>query len=388
MASTVFGIQELCEELGHHIARNPSSHNDLKSAALVCQTLRISAQSLIFRDIVIDPLHGHRGPGIPFPTLEPAVAAARRLSAILTASPHLMRSIRSLSVLARSSILESLSSSQFPSLQRIRLDFQVNWMAPDDGAFHLASYFVGLPSLRTVELHTLHTNKELRLNRFTSLFGACTPNLESLSFEQMLWGNPSVIPPSSAPLIANKRTQIKSLSLVLSDHSTEWLISLSCPLDLTGLIDVEISGIWSPAVFQLLNSARFSIKRLKMFEVTMDADFNPQMSLPELPGLTCLEFYHWGWKKFSSLKAKNCIETIVVHLEVHEFADSCSSLPAIDSGIADWPLPALRTVEVRVGGRIKDGDNFEVDPIKAYFPQLHARGLVVVTDHRDRPFTV
>ncbi|KAJ6576044.1 hypothetical protein DFH09DRAFT_1311494 [Mycena vulgaris] len=85
----VFRIQELCEHISAQITLQPSPQDGLKSAALVCHTLCNSAQPHIFRDIIINPSH---------------------LRDRLQTSPHLLRSIRSLSVLAQSAIHGPLSA--------------------------------------------------------------------------------------------------------------------------------------------------------------------------------------------------------------------------------------------------------------------------------------
>ncbi|KAJ6603307.1 hypothetical protein DFH09DRAFT_392936 [Mycena vulgaris] len=219
MAETIFSIQELCDHLAGHIASHPdqTSHCDLKSAALVCQTLCISAQAQLFRHVIITPLQflskrnaadaalsnspatssvfaARRTPAL-------AAAAAHRLSAVLAGSPHLARYIRQLDVFADPPIVKSVSMIQLPALQKIRVWF--NPREPAAEALHFARDLIGLPSIRDVELIDLALPVDLPFELFTSLFDTCTRHLESLTFTHVaLPSGPSAL---SVSLLGEKR---------------------------------------------------------------------------------------------------------------------------------------------------------------------------------------
>ncbi|KAJ6631852.1 hypothetical protein B0H10DRAFT_1975317 [Mycena sp. CBHHK59/15] len=171
---TVFRLQELCDLIVYHIALQSSSQDHLKSAALVCQTLCISAQSQIFRHVILDPYRpdcAHFGEESP---TEAVTSVFHRLSAVLTASPHLLRHIRCLSVLARSKILILVSGIRFPLLGTIRFNFR-DLLRPGPDLLGRVRDLIGSTSVREVELCGLHGNF------FASPFETSTPHLDSLS---------------------------------------------------------------------------------------------------------------------------------------------------------------------------------------------------------------
>ncbi|KAJ7493817.1 hypothetical protein FB451DRAFT_449225 [Mycena latifolia] len=194
----VFHIQELCDHIARHIALHKSSHDDLKSTALVCQTLCSSAQSQIFRQVSLDPWEVPGGDtGTIYSTSDAVVAgisAARRLSAVLTASPHLLRHIRCLSVLGRLEILELVSNMRIPFLQKIRINFDdtpwsddTRWSEDtrwDDEVLRVSRDLIGSPSIREVEIHNVFSSASqgLSLDLFTSLFETRPRDIYSLGF--------------------------------------------------------------------------------------------------------------------------------------------------------------------------------------------------------------
>ncbi|KAJ7648515.1 hypothetical protein B0H17DRAFT_429189 [Mycena rosella] len=175
--------------------------------------------------------------------LERGVAAARRLSAVLTASPHLLHSIQHLSIPLKSELLVSLSSTLFPVLQKI--SFTVP--ALQDNDISCCQRFIALPSLREVEL----TNScgALDVDHLSSIFEPCTQNLDSITF-----GGFPIKPTRgldiSAPVPPRNRESragIKKLKLYKPDNLVIWLLSPSSPFDLTSLVGVEIEdgpGAW------------------------------------------------------------------------------------------------------------------------------------------------
>ncbi|KAJ6576045.1 hypothetical protein DFH09DRAFT_1276701 [Mycena vulgaris] len=64
-SAVVFRIRELCDLISNQIALQSSPQLHLKSAALVCPTMCSSAQTHVFRDIIIDP---SQFPSSPFKT--------------------------------------------------------------------------------------------------------------------------------------------------------------------------------------------------------------------------------------------------------------------------------------------------------------------------------
>ncbi|KAJ6540130.1 hypothetical protein DFH09DRAFT_1283007 [Mycena vulgaris] len=381
MAEAVFSIQELCDELAYHIALEASSRDDLKSAALVCRTLCISAQSQIFRHVILDPalLPGAHMPWIGGinPTVPYAIAAFHRLLAAVTSSPHLLRFTRFLDVPVTVGMLEPLSTMRFPVLQTIRLVFGYTLLsAREEDIFHLARDFIGLPSIREV---AVAGSLEMGLDLFGFLFEAYNPHLESLTFDQ-------VLPLSALPttdITRSNRVQIKKLKLSSIDSEPtsstlpDWFISPSCPFDFTHLIDVTIDhDDYSTALPQVLTSARLTITALAIF-----GDFAFQIDLSEFPGLTYLEMDIETRRVISSLKSGNCVETLVFRASVSptEIGSDSDMFSATDALLTNCPLPAIRRVEVRV---LDISTVFVLESVNSYLPRLAARALLVATAHR------
>ncbi|KAJ6524868.1 hypothetical protein DFH09DRAFT_1189115 [Mycena vulgaris] len=333
MAQTVFDIQELCDHICDEIALLASYYNDLRSTALVCHTLSISAQSQIFRHIILEPfkLVPRRAQTL-HSAIQSVISASIRLSAILSASPHLLRSAQHLSIIAQSKVLFPLSSIRFPALRKLRFDFS-RTAKHDSDAFHLARDFVGLPSILA----------------FLAIFPR------------------SPLPSARVPRSREERAQIKRLKLVLSDDLDPRLISPQCPFDFSRLVEAKESL----ALLQVLTSARLTITHLALFGA-----ITSQINLSEFPALTCLELDHSHWQPLHSLGLDNCLESLVLYFLSYAFQTDRALLSEMDTFVANFPMPSLRKVEVRFRG-----EKSELEAITSYCPRLLARGLLAVTTH-------
>ncbi|KAJ6576157.1 hypothetical protein DFH09DRAFT_1078492 [Mycena vulgaris] len=184
MAESVFGIQELCGQTANHMALHATSHDDLKSTALVCHTLRISAQRQIFRHVNLDPLprrasaYSAESRSTGESVLGAATLVLRRLSTVLTASPHLLRSITSASILASPEILEPLSSIRFPVIEKISFNF-LEMQPLDDNIIRRTRDWIALPSIREMVLTGFC--QKLVMDHISAIFETCSSNLDALT---------------------------------------------------------------------------------------------------------------------------------------------------------------------------------------------------------------
>ncbi|KAJ7488283.1 hypothetical protein FB451DRAFT_1553712 [Mycena latifolia] len=373
---TVFGLQELCDHIAYHLSLQKSSRHTLESTALVCQTFRVSAQSQLFRHVDLDPwaaggLYKHSSDS----ALATALTYSHRLSAILTASPHLLRHIRSLSVLGRSEILQLVLGIGFPLLQKISFNFK-DLEGPNDDVFQLTRECIGLPLIREVEIFNLFKReREQPSDLLTSLFESRTRDLDSLAFSLVqLTSVPSAGCP---PYPREMRAQIRKLRLIHSDELIGWFISPSCPFDFTQLVEVETDATADSTLLPVLASARSSIRRL---QITRNGDLASELRLSQFSALTFLEIplSLQTHEVMSSLTPDNRLERLVLYVGAYIFQDDdrCDDIRAIDAFVASLPMPALRQVELLVGGP------FQVETAISCFPQLEARGLLVVTNYR------
>jgi hypothetical protein len=292
-APQTFCIQELCDNIASYIVLNSNyrdilqegtvydvdaavilaSQDTLKSTALVCHTLRMSAQSQLFQHIILNPQEFPGFMNVDAKTaLDGAISALGRLSAITAASPHLLRLIRSVSVLAQSAVLEPLWSIQIPLLRRICLDFG-DTQRQDRLALEFVRNTISLPSIREVEL--FGPNHALNLDDIASLFETCTGQLCSLSFHGIYFIDSGIYasPPSTICLSRSRprRCQIQTLRIDNADQLADWLISPCCPFDFSRLLNLEVRTPNGPSahfhnLHKLLASTRLTqLKRLEVF---------------------------------------------------------------------------------------------------------------------------
>ncbi|KAJ7204592.1 hypothetical protein C8J57DRAFT_382999 [Mycena rebaudengoi] len=367
MAYHVFRIQELCDHIAAYI-----SEADLKSTALVCRTLRYSAQSHLFRDV-----HLARN-GLPNPPYDTkaAAAACRRLSIILTTSPHLLRVIRRLTILAIPQILEPLISRniRFPLLREAHLSFW-DTRAPDESVLRWTQSIIALPSLCAIGIYS---SSDVPFERFTSLFDTCSPNLCALA----LRGVSVTASQDSTPipdldmhrLLATAR-RIRITRLALSGNSRdvgEWLVSPWCPFDFAHLADLDIPLQSSSPVFPLLSTPRASLTRLRL----SDGAYRPNdIKLSEFPALTCLETTRGTCPVVSTLSPNHSVQRFVLDIEATTisyhlvFGPSAvrSLFYSADALVAESQLPQ---VTLRVNNAAPD---FDLDLIRASFPLLQEK---------------
>ncbi|KAJ6537488.1 hypothetical protein DFH09DRAFT_1177844 [Mycena vulgaris] len=370
MAQTVFDVQELCDHICDNIALLASSYDDLRSTALVCRTLSMSAQSRIFRHIILEPYLLAPGPAkirTRDSAIQSVISASIRLSTILSASPHLLRFTHHLRIRAQSKVLFPLSNIRFPALRKLCLTFSRTATLHDSDAFHLARDFVGLPSIRDVRLVSLSDNPEPE--GLGAIFDMSTPHIDSVTFVSIFF---PTLP--SVPRPREQRAQIKRLKLVSSDELDPWLISPQCPFDFSRLVHVVVEANEAPALLQILTSARLTITHLALFGA-----ITTQVNLSEFPALTCLELRHSHWQPLHSLGLDNCLESLVLYFLSYAFQTDRALLSEMDTFVANFPMPSLRKVEVRFRG-----EKSELEAITSYCPRLLARGLLAVTTHPDR----
>ncbi|KAJ6565200.1 hypothetical protein DFH09DRAFT_1157833 [Mycena vulgaris] len=379
MADTVFSIQELCDHIAHQIEDNglDPSHSDLKSLALVCQTMGIAAQSQIFHHVILDPAQlPRRASGETHTPLQVAHTSLR-LSDILATSPRLLSLIRRLSIFANAGILEPLTTIQLPVLQQICVRFaEVPWSG--DNVIRFTQRLIALPSIR--EVHVVGGWHNYPLDLLESLFETCARSLESLSFHNV------VVPPTPfTPGITRprqQRLQIKRLKLLgTTSRLTDWLTSPLCPFDFTHLVDVEIQPHpQDSTLVHLVTSARLSITRLGIFgRYVLDVNFS------QFPVLKSLEIELLSYRALSNLSPQNSIEILLLHAPAHVILAPQRALDLLsrgDTAVAASPLPCLREVEIRVTTSFTFHPEVDLESMKACFPELKARGLLVLTSYK------
>ncbi|KAJ7465719.1 hypothetical protein FB451DRAFT_1262271 [Mycena latifolia] len=147
----------------------------------------------------------------------------------------------------------------------------------------------------------------------------------------------------------------------------ESFISPSCPFDLTHLVEADTDG-HNADFLRVLNSARSSIKRLRMTE-----NLAMLVDLSEFPALTHLETQGSYYERVGTLKPDNCVETIIFHFRADSFLTNRHSglYASVDTFVSSLSLPVLRKVEVQMRGSFY-GLRTTME---------HILGLLVITDY-------
>ncbi|KAJ7280425.1 hypothetical protein C8J57DRAFT_125333 [Mycena rebaudengoi] len=373
MANQVFMIEELCDHITNDISLQDSSQADLKSTALVCRTLRYCAQSHLFRHVRLDREQN------PPHTQAATAAASRRLSTILTESPHLLGAIRQLTILAIPQILEPLISRNiwFPLLQGARLNFWETLVPPDESALRFLESIIGLPSLFTLEISLL---QGVPFERFTSLFDNCSPNLCTLALRGLyIHAQASTrtlpIPILDMPplLVAARRIRITRLALGINSSDVEkWLVSPQCPFDFTHLVDLDMPLRPTSPIPSLMFAARSSITRLRL---SFGRRRLPELRLSEFPALTCLETNRFTCDVISTLPPNNSVQRFVLDLEAVAIpnAKGVHTDPwfgSTDTLIANSQTLMPLQVALRVNNAAPD---FDLDSVRGCFPLLREK---------------
>ncbi|KAJ7252044.1 hypothetical protein C8J57DRAFT_1723050 [Mycena rebaudengoi] len=243
VTDTVFGVQELCDEVVHHISLHESCQEDLKLTALVSHRLCISAQAHLFHRVILDVNElSYEYLQNSELALTEATSLFHRLVAVLEISAHLAHCIRYLAVLARPELLILVSAIQLSLLQNIHFNFG-DTSCVDDEVVRAVQNFIRLPSIRGV--HFSRFSAGIDFAHFESLFDGCSPRLDVFILSGSVVRDDSTISLRPAFAATTTRPLIKALKMDDISVQYDWSLSPSCPLDFTHLINFEATWIGS-----------------------------------------------------------------------------------------------------------------------------------------------
>ncbi|KAF8209512.1 hypothetical protein K438DRAFT_1960510 [Mycena galopus ATCC 62051] len=339
---------------------------DFKSCALVSRCLTPRAQFHLFHDITLakpndDPIRFDDG------------AACRRFFSILATSPHLARYIRCISIPFSQDVLTQVGSMDFPRLREILFcDSTANYSSrEEDSSFatlDLAHGLIALPSVRsplaTSHIETLKVNS-LGLRRSHTQEHLAPPHLAASPFRT--------------------RAFIKTLRVTWSPEIGEYLLNPECPFDLSQVEDVQISGSMTPAMYEILEGARFKIKLLECSA----QDLTSGLRLEHFPSLACLAISGGGDDLPGITNASlsnangNCIAKVVIDIQGDNAEDwDNDGMTRMDSVLSSSiVMPALQKVEIWMDDfyeRAGSASLSKHDMIFSWFPLLAARGVLEV----------
>ncbi|KAJ7795229.1 hypothetical protein B0H14DRAFT_2920477, partial [Mycena olivaceomarginata] len=176
----------------------------------------------------------------------------RRLRTILADSPHLTQFIRRIEL-----HLNHESNAELATFGLTYVaDIMVYGLARSRPDIHqptvaAACRLIGLDSVHRVQV----------MGRFRDM--SCTPHLQEVVFEacwleQSLEANATLTWPNTV------RTQLARLKLLGSDRAMAWLVDEDCPLDVSELTEVNVSGSMAAKghVYALLHRTRRTVTHL------------------------------------------------------------------------------------------------------------------------------
>ncbi|KAJ7247681.1 hypothetical protein C8J57DRAFT_314986 [Mycena rebaudengoi] len=376
------------------IARHASSRY-LHSVALISPQLCASAQSHIFRDIILAPEelehHCGRDPVTFMDRHYDVRAACLRLCTILHESPHLVKYVRRLSAevnsYTMSDTMTPLAEIAFPNLREICF-YEIDTSGGENDPVHkLAKKKIALPSARAITLEQCRPSFDL----LTTLFETSSHLIE-LNFDGVYVPG-AFIPANVTP--RSQRATIEKLRLRgPSPAFVDWLLAPSSPFDFSQLVDFDFSNCKRPGsnILQLVTGARNTIVRLSVTsELAALIDFSTYTAITSLE-ITFFDLEDPSLlsdlrKAMSRFTHTSRIETIVFSgISDDDYLDR-DFMTALDTLVASHLVPSIHRVEMRITGPI-EGKSIELSALPAYFPQLDSKGLLVVTDHKTIDFNV
>ncbi|KAJ6518480.1 hypothetical protein DFH09DRAFT_1287521, partial [Mycena vulgaris] len=239
MADAVLSIQELCDQIAERLALSSSPHGDLKSLALVCHKFRTSAQSQIFGYIILNPHQLPRKADESRHTVYDIAASVLRLSDILATLPHLLGSIKTVSVAVRDP-----EATFYDSLSRPAVDLVGD-------AFHLSRDCIGFSSIREVKItHDLTED----FDRFSTLYESCTLELEAVTITDVWIGSPS------SSYVAHRGERRAPIRRLKSCLCTREIVTLDRPPPLVWARPLRVPSVEVPATHPANHEAIASLK--------------------------------------------------------------------------------------------------------------------------------
>ncbi|KAJ7339989.1 hypothetical protein DFH08DRAFT_875890 [Mycena albidolilacea] len=385
MGSNTPGLQ-IPELLDHIIGFLCDDRQALRTCALASRMLTSAAQRQLFSWITFaSPSHNN-------------YISPRRLRTILADSPHLTQFIRRIEL-----HLNHESNAELASVGLTHVaDIMVYGLARSRPDIHqptvaAACRLIGLESVHRVQV----MGRFRDMSVIGRLFGECTPHLQEVVFEacwleQSLEANATLTWPNTV------RTQLARLKLLGSDRAMAWLVDEDCPLGISELTEVNVSGSMAAKgyVYTLLHRTRRTVTHLAFSLWDLHRGPHPDLTqfsfLTRLTVQTRLDALPRFPPALADVDPHNRVREIVFTSERFDNRSWASDpeddwtqelkapLRAFDDAFAALPLPELQRVEIQI--RQKTGDP-PGEWFKDLLPRLVARRLLLVTVYPDTSFT-
>lgn len=224
---------------------------DLKSCSLVSEALLFPAQSVLFRDIDLRAW------------ADEELTYCQRLAAIFAESSHLAAHVKTLVARPDAAIFSLVSKMRLSQLRDIQLEKSGDSGDIEGPALELIETVMG----ESVHIHSVQFCDFSRLSYSTVVrILEKAPSLDRLDFLDCTPHEDQ--PLYSSDLPTSTRRKITQLSLERSPDIAKWLIHPAFPLDLTGLIYVDVRAAATVSVAVLLQTAQETMDCLEFMAGT------------------------------------------------------------------------------------------------------------------------
>ncbi|KAJ7132517.1 hypothetical protein C8R44DRAFT_871462 [Mycena epipterygia] len=366
---------------------NPTTIRDLRSCSLVSGALLFPAQSVLFRRIDLGACAAQR---------RDVFADCLRLAVIFAESPHLKTHVQSLAAVRDVVMFGLISNMELSRLRDIDIGGEAGHGGDLDGpVVELILNLIG-EGIRHVRFTAFYSLSYAAVGRILEK----VTHLEGLHFYECCPCE-NTSPPSNS--LTSSRTRITQLSLNQSVGIAKWLVHPGFPLDLTGLIYVDVSRDPNADVGAVLERTRGTIICLTtMAQDVLDVvvslssvharaeDFLPVQPM-RYPALRHLRIALVYWSDilatlpiFADIAEHNRIQEIVytIHNIDNEPEESAQCMLDFDARIMALPLPALKRLVIRVffdaeDSEAESGSADRVTPQS--FPSLNEKGVLYLT---------
>lgn len=249
-------VQELCDLIAGFLQE---SKWDLRACSLLSPSFTSAAQRYLFTDIIFN-----RGTLDinDFSRLEryDEGKACRRLCAVLKSSPHLIPFIRRIRASLEPGVLKPLAKFDFPNLHDIVFHRRKGGAASEE-TITLAAQLIGLPSIRRVGLLSPMFNG---MQDFIRLFEKHAPALDSIFLDKVLLNETNTDENTRVNPLPSSRVRVRKLRWDLNNRYAAPVFHPFLPLDLSAVVDLDLGGLLSPDIRQLVKVNRGSLRRLTL----------------------------------------------------------------------------------------------------------------------------
>ncbi|KAJ7513258.1 hypothetical protein B0H11DRAFT_1949213 [Mycena galericulata] len=330
---------------------------DLQTCCRVSRALCAAAQSQLFHSVAIHPSRNFlRRIGRPLIFTLNEVGLCRRLRAILTESPHIIRYLRRIEITLQEDVIAEILAMELVPLESIQFRTETFLAEVDDRAVELAQTLLHRSGIEHLELRSISQRPAF----LTRLCSPSMPQLNTLDISMSELQLNGLEEGDGAPSSASLRKKITDLRLVHSPTIARWLLDADCPFDLTALTHADVSSSMCPEVAQILKTASGTLRHLTLAPGDVLSDSCVDLRL--IPRLTHLNLdapterdILVALPLLETLDPVNAVREITLTLAQHGEKLTPEELAGVrrdfEARFADITLPSLQSLDIRSVGK-------------------------------------